>query len=506
MLTPVAPLASSDGSANVVGASPQTTVTPSTESLASDDLVIDRPGDEVPAPSAPSDMVPPEAEVSTMVTEQCANTEVTAVDVTMVQPADIIIAVDTSGSMGEETEFVQSYLNQFSQQIIDSGIDVRVILIANPQPAQGEEAEEQAAPMMGRGGGAQRFGVCLAPPLGSGNCPDDENLPIYAHVPQAVGSNDVLNIFISTFPQWQQHLRPEASKSLVIVSDDNATDEPLNSSQLFTDALQALSPELFASWTFNGIFCGMECPPNSEAIGTVFQDLIAQTSGVAGELCSQDFQPVFDRLAEQIITGAGSQIACEWSLPTPPPGQTFSVDLVEVNRTTEQGGTVMFTRVPSLADCGPGSWYFDDSLNPTRVLACPETCEAMQGEEGGSIDVAFSCELIAGCAASGATSVGAMAASSCAFPLPTPPAGVVLDVATVNVRYETPSGFGVVLGVVPSAEECANVAGGWYFDDPQSPTTIHLCPATCTAHQAGTVTNVRAIFGCDSKPAPRTVR
>jgi hypothetical protein len=244
----------------------------------------------------------------------------------------------------------------------------------------------------------------------------------------------------------------------------------------------------------------MECPPDSAAIGTVFQDLVTQTSGVSGELCLQDFQPVFDRLAEQIITDAGSQITCEWELPAPPEGQTFSVDLVQVQRTTDAAGMVDFTRVETVDECGAQSWHFDDALNPTKILACPETCEAMQGEDGGSIDITFSCELVEGCAASSSSDVE-QAIAGCEFPLPPPPDGVILDVATVNVRYATPSGFGVVLGVVASADECAVVEGGWYFDDPEAPTTITLCPDTCAAYETGTVTNVQALFGCASKPA-----
>lgn len=503
-------------------------------------IVVDRPEDV--AQQAMETEVPiAEAEVSTMVNEECASTAVEAVDTTAVQPADIVIAIDSSFSMGEEIEFVQTYMNQFSQQIVDSGIDVRVILIGNPPPPTMDATGDMMAAdmptddmatddmmtddgtadgmpgagMPGAGGGfggggfaggglGAQHGICIDAPLGSGSCPDDENLPLYAHVTNQVGSNDVLNVIIDTFPEWQQHLRPEASKSIVIVSDDDATDEPNNSAATFTQNFQALSPDLFAEWTFNGIFCGMECPPLSAAVGTVFQDLVTQTGGVAGELCEQDFQPVFDRLAEQIITQAGSEIACEWELPPAPPGQTFSVDLVEVTRTTMASGSVAFNRVASEAECGPNSWHFDDALNPTKILACPETCEAMQGEDGGGIGINFSCEVIEGCAASSSSDVGLDdAAGGCEFPLPAPPEGVILDVETVNVRYATPSGFGVVLGVVPSADECANVDGGWYFDDAEEPTSITLCPTTCTAYEGGTVTNVQALFGCAQKPAER---
>jgi hypothetical protein len=84
---------------------------------------------------------------------------------------------------------------------------------------------------------------------------------------------------------------------------------------------------------------------------------------------------------------------------------------------------------------------------------------------------------------------------------------VLLTVSTVNVRYETPGGFGVVLGKVTNLDECANVGGGWYFDNPEEPTTVSLCPATCGDYESGVVSNVQALFGCESKPAdPLTVR
>ncbi|HEX2736061.1 MAG TPA: hypothetical protein VHM70_30885 [Polyangiaceae bacterium] len=493
----------------------------------SEDIVVDLPGDEAPA-TPEADAGEPEETVMRMVTEQCANTEVSSVDITSVQPADIIFVIDTSGSMGTETDFVQANMNAFSQQIIDSGIDVHVILIANPlpeemadtpAPAAAPSASSTAMPAAsapaastgggfgggGFGGGGfmfQQYGICIDAPLGSGSCPADENLPIYRHVTQNVRSHDALNLVINTFPQWQDQLRPEASKSFVVVSDDDATEAPNNNADAFTTALQGLSADLFTSFSFNGIFCGRDCAPDSAAIGAVYQALVAKTEGVSGELCDQDFQPVFDRLAKQIIEQAGTQIACEWELPSPPEGQTFSTDLVEVSRTTDTGGTTAFQQVNSEAECGPTSWYFDDPLNPTRVLACPDTCAAMQAEGSGRIDVSFSCELIGGCAASSASAVtDSDVGQTCAFPLPAPPSGVDLNVDTINVRYETPSGFGVVLGVVPSADECANVTGGWYFDDPKKPTSVHLCPNTCDQYNAGTVTNVQAIFGCESKPA-----
>ena len=82
----------------------------------------------------------------------------------MLQPADIIFGIDTSGSMSEEVAEVQQNLNRFSERIIASGIDVRVIVLSTLQGT--------AMP-----GGVTVDGPCIAPPLGSGQCPADSNPP-----------------------------------------------------------------------------------------------------------------------------------------------------------------------------------------------------------------------------------------------------------------------------------------------------------------------------------------
>src|SRR5206468_1238693 len=82
---------------------------------------------------------------------------------TTLEPADIVWGIDNSGSMSEETAAIQANMNAFAQQIIASGIDVHVVLISDgipPKPAP--------LPFI------KYFGVCIAPPLGSGQpCPND---------------------------------------------------------------------------------------------------------------------------------------------------------------------------------------------------------------------------------------------------------------------------------------------------------------------------------------------
>lgn len=410
-----------------------------------------------------------------MVTDDCAATMATATDMTTIVPADIIFAIDSSRSMNEEIEFVQTYMNEFSAQISAAGIDVRVILLGDPAA------------------------ICIGAPLGSGTCPDDTNLPAYVHVDQPVGSNDGLNVLVDSYANWSQHLRLEATKSFVIVTDDDATDEPNNSAQAFIDAMTAKDPAMFQTFSFNGVYCYTECGMAAAAIGNVYIDLVAMTNGVSGDLCLQDFQPVFDRLAEQIVMTSGTEITCEWEFPAPPTGQSFATDLVTVERTVA-GAKTPLVRVNSEVDCAAGGYYFDSLFNPTRIIACPSTCTELKDQVGGQVDVTFGCEAVGSCVAADSSTISG-GGDACSWPMPSPPAGQDLDLSSVNVRYTSASGFATNLGKVESSADCAMFSNGFYYDNPAAPTQIVACPETCAEIQAGAAgSKVEALFGCMAEP------
>lgn len=480
---------------------------------------------EIPLPTAsPNGPVDAgEPDIETMVNANCANTKITAVDTTVVVPADIIIAVDTSSSMLAEVGFIQEQLNAFSQQISASGVDARVILLAQ----EGQPGETLP------NGGRNKFAVCIGTPLGSGTCPDDSNLPGYIHINQFVDSHDALDQFIATYPLWREHLRPNSQKALMVVTDDEAN----MSAEDFKTQFLALDPVLLERWNMNGVVSYSLCDDANgdnlaDGIGATYLSLIEETNGVSGDLCEQNFQPVFDALATQIVENAGAELLCEWEIPPAVDGQTFSTELVEVNRTTGgDAGVVVagaLSRVNSVADCTAGGWYFDDNYSPSRIIACESTCADMQDDANGGIDVVFGCEAVEGCAANEEASLegdpnstgsvepsvggdGGTAAPpvpvACEWPLPElDDRQQELDLENVNVRYTTSKGFGVIMGSVTGPDACATADLGWHFDDPEKPTKIVACPETCEVLTSRQITEVNALFGCKTRPAkPRTL-
>lgn len=92
----------------------------------------------------------------------------------------------------------------------------------------------------------------------------------------------------------------------------------------------------------------------------------------------------------------------------------------------------------------------------------------------------------------------------CEYNLPLPPAGEgILDLDSVEVRF-TPGKNDpeVVIRKVATKDDCGATTGGYYYDDPQKPTRVVLCPASCSQVQGASTSEaeVDLHFGCIQSP------
>ncbi len=307
--------------------------------------------------------------------EQCAG--VTQEANNAVLPVDVIWTIDTSCSMIQETQAVRDNMNDFSKQIANAGVDVRIVLLA-------EQYGKPPIPF------APDQGICIGAPLGSGSCPQDTKLPRFAHIYQEVGSTNSLSLILSAFPNYKSALRPESLKIFTVVTDDNSA----LPAQDFSKQVEQLDPSYIKAglWKMYGIFCFSDCPSAARP-GDVYKQIVTQTQGVAGDLCKQNFKPVFDQLAQGVV--ASSQLSCGWAIPPPPDGQAFNKGKVNVVFTSGGGQQATFGKVGSAAECGPaGGWHYDDENNPDTVLVCPDTCKQIQADPTGKIDLQFGCSTV----------------------------------------------------------------------------------------------------------------
>ncbi len=271
---------------------------------------------------------------------------------------DIVWFVDTSGSMSEETAWVQQNLNAFATFIATQDLDYRVVMVADGKK------------------------ICVPPPLGGPSCTDGER---YRHVKRLVGSTNGLSSVIQSYPDYGDFLRPGATKTFVAVSDDNS----FKSADWFRDELAALGGFddgfIFHSIVAYGTEAKRGCATGAR-IGSVYLQLSAETGGSKFQICRTDWKPIFDELAASVAKTA--RPPCAYAMPAPPVGQRINPDQVQIAYLQGAQAT-LFSPVTDEAACGTRrGFYYDDRDSPTQATFCPAACSMM---DGGKIEISFGC-------------------------------------------------------------------------------------------------------------------
>lgn len=299
----------------------------------------------------------------------CAGDSIAADFVT--RPSDIIWVVDQSGSMDQETQYVQSQINSFASLISASSIDYRVTMIAG---TSGSNA------------------ICVPAPLSNGSCGNDTNFRL---VNQRIGSHDGPSRLLTTYSLYSDFLRADSQKHIIFVTDDNSTMTAAN----FTSMLGALQPTgMFANYKVHGIYAYGNGQASGctgafgagAADGTVYTTLITDSGGTRGVICNNDWTQVFNDITAAVISG--SQVSCELNVPSPAQGM---LDPNLVNVSYQAGGQppgVTLSQVPDAGACtASGGWYYDNPTAPTKITLCPSTCTDVQADPLANVSVDVGC-------------------------------------------------------------------------------------------------------------------
>jgi len=97
-------------------------------------------------------------------------------------------------------------------------------------------------------------------------------------------------------------------------------------------------------------------------------------------------------------------------------------------------------------------------------------------------------------------------AMACVYAIPEP-AGGPPDYDRINVELRAAAGpappSGMLVHRVAAREACDPAAGGWFYDDPQRPSRIILCDATCDAVRNDSDASAEIVVGCPTRGAGR---
>ena len=157
---------------------------------------------------------------------------------------------------------------------------------------------------------------------------------------------------------------------------------------VFEIALKALQPA-FTGYKFHGIFCHSNCD-SAANVGSIYKTLVQRTNGVSGDLCLQNFKPVFDKLATGVVNE--SKISCKIPMPTAPPGMAINQNLVSIQVVASPGSAAQdIPHVSNAGQCGNGGWHYDKNTNPTKIVLCPSTCDWVQSLPDAELKVDSGC-------------------------------------------------------------------------------------------------------------------
>lgn len=300
------------------------------------------------------------------------------------RPADIILIVDSTGSMGTAVSRIQEVINtQFAEVIGGAGIDYQVILLAS--------------------------GVEVGPPLATSGR--------FHQLAVQIGSGDSASFrqVLDTYPEWSGWLRPDAVKVFLHFTDSEGSGEHIDgTSGTFDEILVTQYPDQFGTvpgkrFVYHAIVGVKENAPATEpwradapivteacwapefvrtGPGVGYQAVAVRTGGLRFPVCQfPHFDVVFHTIADAVVDFSAPP--CSLALPPPPPGAGIDASSVVVVFTDEATGAVTeLEQVPGKDACRAGAFFLDGE----EVELCEDTCAAVSANAHARLDVAFACD------------------------------------------------------------------------------------------------------------------
>jgi hypothetical protein len=184
--------------------------------------------------------------------------------------------------------------------------------------------------------------------------------------------------------QWAsaQHAKTPSENTVVVLVTDgqpNGCDQNIgNIASLAADALAADGTRTYAI----GLTGSREGDMNR----------IAMAGGTTAGIFVADGANTTQDLLQALGAIRGAILDCDFPMPTAKPGVVVDPAFINVNFTPSNGAPSTLTQVSGEADCaGTGSWYYDNPINPTRIVLCQSTCDAVTADPMASLEILLGC-------------------------------------------------------------------------------------------------------------------
>jgi hypothetical protein len=324
------------------------------------------------------------------------------------KPIDLVMVVDTSGSMESASNAVEQNINEKLADILgQSGLDYRVIALATYGAGEA---------------------LCVGPPLGGADCqnppPKPANTSHFYHYDKGTGSGSLLAAVLAWYDApdnsgaapngWSAWLRPGSQKVFLVFSDTESASNDPAAGDAFDAQLLMKDPAAFGTaadrtYVFHSIIGLAQSSPAAApwlptdplvsgtctgmgddlGAGKSLQQVSILSGGLRFPVCEYDsFDVVFQTIADSVVEQA--VIACDIPFPEPPDGETIDPSTVQVKYTPSDGGAaISMSQVSGLADCQPNAFY----VEAETIHLCEQACSALQSDAKAKLDVLYGCDV-----------------------------------------------------------------------------------------------------------------
>jgi hypothetical protein len=276
-------------------------------------------------------------------------------------PVKLVIMYDKSGSMGDASKWssCKTGFNSFFADPKTQGISASLSFFPQGSQCNSAAYSNPTVPMRPLPDGAT-FGGALNNQSPNGGTPTLPAIQGAIQYAKSLGSNETSKV------------------AIVLVTDGEPND--------CSSTVQAVSNEVQGAYTNSGIptyVVGVGNVNNLNAIamagGTKAATIVSTNNPTQ---TAQDFQKALDTIR-------GMVLACEYTIPAPPQGKTFEAGKVNIVFTPTNSIPQTLSYNP---DCTGGTgWRYDDPKNPKKILLCGGTCDTVQKDKSGIIDVVMGC-------------------------------------------------------------------------------------------------------------------
>jgi hypothetical protein len=106
---------------------------------------------------------------------------------------------------------------------------------------------------------------------------------------------------------------------------------------------------------------------------------------------------VTQQLHDALAQAQTKAIACSYQIPPSTGGTGVDFNKVNVTFTSGSGTVTTIGNTTDASACTKGGWYYDvdpKQGTPTKIIACPSTCQSFQSDTSGSVQVVLGCQTI----------------------------------------------------------------------------------------------------------------